>query len=332
MDPRVFRAVKGSSLVAKWERYWFEEVPSEAFALTRIAIGAAGLISLIGFLPVDLFWPLDGLASVPGTAGIRSYLLESGWSGLAGWVAFLTLFGSLVCMTAGLFTGPAVMACFIGSVLQPRWNSVPLSAAHGLLMSMLFCLVWADCGRLSVDERRRRLRSSTATTPEPQPVTPSHQPIWPLRLMRAQVATLYAASGLYKLLGASWRDGSATYHSTHQNVYGRIFYLHPVPPDFEWVFTLMTYGTLLWELSFPLMLLNRMTRRIALATGVMIHLGIWVTMEVGPFSPMILAAYVAFLDPHKAPQVVARLLSWRRSPRLTPLGTTTVSSDSTSAA
>ena len=296
------------TVVERWERFWFEDVPSEVFALVRIAIGAAGLLSLIGFMPIDVFWSVDGIAPLPGSGfGLRSYLLESGFSTAAGWVIFITLAASFTCMTVGLFTGTAVVACFFGSVLQARWNALPLTSGHTILVAVLFCLVWADCGgHFSVDALRRMRRTGDTAS--------KLQPIWPLRLIRAQVAILYAASGFFKLLGAGWRDGSAVHYTTSQNVYGRIFHVFTVPASLDWTFTLLTYLTLLWEIAFPFLLWNRTTRAAALLTGIGMHLGIWATMEVGPFSWVMLASYVAFLDPHELPVVLRHWVRGKAAP------------------
>jgi uncharacterized membrane protein YphA (DoxX/SURF4 family) len=212
-------------------------------------------------------------------------------------------------MTIGFLTNSVVLICFVGTLLQVHWNPLPLTSGHGVLLAALFCLVWADCGaRLSIDERRR---------PESDIDEGAFQPIWPLRLLRAQVGLIYATSGFFKLLGSAWRDGSAVYYTTAQNIFGRIFHVYPFPTDFNWVLTALTYATLLWELGFPFLLLNRFTRRVALITGVGMHLGIWATMEVGPFTWMILATYVAFLDPPSVQRTVAGWeLGTRRQPEV----------------
>jgi hypothetical protein len=289
-------------MIKRWERFWFAEVPSEAFALIRIVVGAAGLVSLIGFTPISMFWWPDGIAPLPEPGGVKSYLLESGFGEAAGWTLFLLLFASFACMTAGLFTGWAVAACFLGSVLQSRWNSLPLTSGHTVLVAVLFCLLWANCGaRLSFDTWRRG-RSM---------IENAQQPIWPMRLIRAQIALLYATSGFFKLLGPAWRSGSAVHYTTEQNVYGRVFHVYGLPDNLDWALSLVTYATLFWELGFPFLLWHRLTRRLALLTGVAIHLGVWATMEVGPFTWVVLASYVAFLDPH-----AVRRLSQRLSSRL----------------
>ena len=54
------------------------------------------------------------------------------------------------------------------------------------------------------------------------------------------------------------------------------------------------------------MMLNRTTRKLALLMGIGVHLGIWFLMEVGPFSWMMLASYVAFLEPRWAARFMVR--------------------------
>ena len=283
-------------VIEPFERFWFEEVPSDVFALARIAIGVAGLISLIGSVPVEMFWSPDGIFPLPGGGyDLKGNIVGSGFGGAVGWALFLTLLGSFVCMTVGLFTSTAVVTCFVGSVFQGYWNVLPLTSGHALLKTALFCLVWADCGaRLSVDARRSPVGVAGA------------QAIWPLRLIRAQVAIVYLSSGLFKLLGPAWRDGSAIHFTTGQNVYGRIFQAHALPANLDWLLTAITYATMFWELSFVFLLLNRVTRKVVLAIGVAVHLGILATMEVGPFTWMMLACYVAFLDPHAVAQFMSR--------------------------
>jgi hypothetical protein len=293
------------TFLGRWDRFWFEDVRSELFAVLRIAIGVTGLYSLLGFLPVDAFWSLDGISPLPGSGfGLRSYILASGLSPVLGWLIFLTLALSFICMILGLYSGVAVAACFLGSMLQPRWNPLPLTSGHTIMVAVLFCLVWADCGAcFSLDAWRRRRRGDDSP--------PTLQAIWPLRLIRAQVAILYLASGFFKLLGAGWRDGSSVHYTTTQNVYGRIFNVYAPPVGLDWTFTLLTYLTLAWELAFPLMLWNRTTRALALLTGIGMHLGIWATMEVGPFSWVMLASYFAFIDPDAAAAALRRVLGRR---------------------
>jgi hypothetical protein len=292
MAAGVFRAVVG-----RWERFWFDDVPSEAFAVVRLGVGTAGLASLVGFVPLEVFWSADGIVPLPEPGGLRSALVESGFSTWVARLVFAALAVSFVCVIAGAFTSAAIAACFLSSVFQTHWNPLPLTSGHTVLVAVLFCLLWSDCGaRLSVDGWRRRRPAADR----------ARLPIWPLRLIQLQIAIMYFTSGLFKLLGPAWRSGAAVHYTTGHNVYGRVLHVYPLPPTFDWMLTLLTYATLFWELSFPVLLLNRRTRVAALVVGVAMHIGIWLTMEVGPFSLMMIATYAAFVEPHALARLVNR--------------------------
>ena len=279
------------------ERFWFEDVPPHIFALLRVAFGVLGLIEVLGPWPPSMFWPLDGIVPLPGGGfGVRAALLGSslGAAGGYGLMAFLT--ACFTAMAVGVKSNVAVPAAFLGSLLHVHWNKLPLSSAHQVLIVVVFCLLWADTGAVwSVDawlQARARGRARLEAS------APAAQPIWPLRLVQCQVALIYASSGLWKLFGPVWRDGSGVYYALSNNMFHRVPIA--VPVEVSSLVALATYGTLLLELTFPLLLLTKPTRRIALAAGVILHLGLWLTLELGLFSWFMIASYLAFLDPQHA--------------------------------
>ena len=275
--------------MSQWERFWFRVVPSDSFSLLRILFGFTGLAELLTLLPVSTFWPLSGLVPITdiGTP-LRAIAESMGLGTVGGWGLFLFQLVSLTCMTLGIFTSPAIACSFAGSVLHSFWNALPLSGAHDVLTVMLFCLLWADCGGSpSVDSWLQSRRGKQIDDPA--------QPILPLRLIRGQVVLIYMNSALWKLFGATWRDGSTVHYVLNLNTFQR--FPGATPVSIEPLLTLATYGTLFWEMSFGFLMFNRWTRRAALTAGVLIHLGLWATLELGVFSLMMLSSYVAFADP-----------------------------------
>ena len=129
--------------------------------------------------------------------------------------------------------------------------------------------------------------------------------MWPLRLFRFQVCVIYGFTGLWKLQDVHWRDGSAL-HYVLSNTRFRRFPID-LPPWSAELLTVATYVTLGWELLFPVMVLWPTTRRMALVLGVLMHVGMLVTMELGPFPFVMLGSYLAFLEPDTVPQLAARL-------------------------
>ena len=78
----------------------------------------------------------------------------------------------------------------------------------------------------------------------------------------------------------------------------------PVP---MWLCQLSSWGTLVWEIGFPLLVAVRWFRPWALLAGVGLHLGILLTMEVGWFSQVTLCWYAVFLSGDTLGRIAARL-------------------------
>jgi hypothetical protein len=92
-----------------------------------------------------------------------------------------------------------------------------------------------------------------------------------------------------------------------------------IPGDLPEVFfgatVALTYLTLVWELTFPLLVCFRATRPVCAGDWLLLHLGMWVTLEVGAFMPTVLIAYVAFLDPCQTERAGATLATLGSSGR-----------------
>lgn len=272
-----------------WKRFWFEEAPPHIFALLRITIGAAGVLTMLGLIDVPLLMSLDGIAPTPGGGlGIRAAIVRHGLSNVGGWAMWIANFGAFAALTLGWRTPIASLAAFGCSLLMIWWNPLPLSAGQHLLHVLTLYPLFFDGGRVwSLDARARLARGL--------PLDLSGQPVWPLRLLQYQMCLMYFAAALWKLLDASWRDGTALHYILNYNAFQR--FPVEVPPASEPIVALLTYVTIVWEGLFPLAMFNRVTKRAALLIGVALHLGMWLMLEIGPFSPTVLAAYVAFLDP-----------------------------------
>jgi hypothetical protein len=286
----------------RWDAFWFRPTPPEIYGVLRISFGVVGLISLIGLVPIETFWDPDGLVPL-AQGGVKGALIDLGVGAIAGRALFVGLLVSFTCMAVGYRSTWAVAACFVGTILQSFWNSLPLAGGNEVLGILLFCLLWADCSAPpSLDSwlRTRGGRKTASSSGD------SDQPMWPVRLIRFQIAFIYVNSAFWKLLGPTWRDGSTIHYVMNLNTFQRF----PVSPPVgaEWILTLATYITLFWEMSFPIMLFHRWTRRVALLMGVFLHLGLWVALELGPFSWVMLASYIAFLDPGFVSRMTGRWL------------------------
>jgi len=146
------------------------------------------------------------------------------------------------------------------------------------------------CGAVwSVDSLLRRRQSTTHHSP-----LTTRQPVfiwpWALRLLFVQMALIYFLNGFYKLVGPHWRAGDVL-----QSVLGNIqwarwsFAQLPLPyPAVQG----LTWLVLFWELGFPLLVAMRPFRNLTLWVGVLLHVGLAVSLQLGLFSFYMLCLYL----------------------------------------
>ena len=299
-----------SPFVERWRRFWFDEIPPHSYALIRILIGVVGAMTIIGAWN-PAFWQVDGIMPPAAASHSWPWLTAHGLGDIVGLSLRWTLLAGFVALALGVQTQIVALGIFLGSAGMIWWNPAPFSGGQQLLHNITFPLVFVDSGAVwSVDAFRRARRGEIQPRPEP---------IWPLRLWQYQLAMLYLAAGLWKMANPDWRSGFALHYVLNNLVYQRI--PGEVPHALFWPTVFLTYLTLAWELAFPVLIWFRRTRPAMLLIGLALHLGMWVTMEVGAFMPTVLIAYVAFLDPWRTEPRVRRLFSFRRAQTAIPVST-----------
>jgi len=297
--------LRGTRLIDRWQLFWWAAIPPHIYALLRILFGFIGTATLLSLRDVQTFWSPNGLVPLDDHGlGLKAFVVAHGLQSVAGPLLYFACLAAFFAMMVGFRSGLAVTFALTASLVQLSWNDLPLSGAHAAVQAVLFCLIWADCGAVwSVDAWLAHRRAATSASPFATDV------IAPLRLIRFQVALIYLNSGLWKLYNPYWRDGSAVHFVLNQNPFHRFPWMLPV--DLQWLTTVASYFTLFWEIGFAFMVLFAPTRRLALIGGIVLHLGMMAFIEIGPFHWVMLATYVAFLDPetipHFAEMVVRRI-------------------------
>jgi hypothetical protein len=176
---------------------------------------------------------------------------------------------------------------------------------------LLFYLVLTPCGAVwSVDRWLSRRWQGRA---EPVFIHP-----WALRLLFVQMTAIYFCNGLFKWDGEHWRSGSSLYYVLGDLTLARWSYA-ALPLPFA-LTRLLSWAVLVWEVSFPLLMLApwlvggvgrlpfvphwlveplvtalRWLRILALGFGALFHLGIWLALEIGLFPPYMLCFYLPLL-------------------------------------
>jgi hypothetical protein len=121
---------------------------------------------------------------------------------------------------------------------------------------------------------------------------------FPVRILELQIAWIYLATGIEKLAGTLWLNGTATYYALQlEHTFGR-WWARPIAMQ-PFLMQLMSWGTIAVELGFlPLTIIpSRLTRILAVVGAAGLHTGILLLMNVGNFPVIMLSALVLFLPP-----------------------------------
>jgi len=279
-----------------WQRFWHDPLRAERLGLTRVLFAAA-------LLGDQLFQYLPYLADFYGPTGIAPAGLNDDWA-LQTWrwtvLLFNTddmhivvpLFWTWVAATFLFLVGwhtrwISILVWFLTLCFHNR-NTALLNFGDDLLRNALFLLMISPCGcAFSIDAwRQRRQHPGSGST---------LIPAWPVRLLQIQLCMMYFSTGLAKLVRepdwftGTWWDGTSMHYVL--NIVTRARWSFAQLPLPLWVTAPMTYSVVAWEVLFPLLVLFPRTRKWALWFGVLLHLGILATIEIGWFSFYSLAMY-----------------------------------------
>lgn len=196
------------------------------------------------------------------------------------------------CMIAGLATRLSAACAFVLLMSFHHLNPNMLNAGDALLrIGLLYLALMPSWRALSLDRRIAARFGWKAA---------SDAPVWSLRLAQIQLCIMYVMTGIDKaarfdaanLSASAWVDGSAIAKALRFTTIARTDWLTWVP---VWATAPWAWVTLLWEILFPVLVMFRRTRPWALALGVLVHGGIFLTMEVTHFSLTTLSFYWLFV-------------------------------------
>ena len=294
-----------------WDALWFRQVDARLLGLLRIALGLTLAFTHLCLLPeVDTL--LGANAALWADKGARWWeysvydrITDPGTLR----AVHLALTVPPLLMAAGIGGRLSTLVSFLSLLMVAHANGTMLNSGDLLLRQWNLILLVAPATRaLSVDAWIAARRG--------RPL-PTVAPVLVLRLVQLQLAWMYFDSGLAKWLGDEWTGGRATYYSLHVERLQRF-------PDhmtavMGWAPVIyssaaMTYVTVYWELLWPLLVLWRPTRRLAIGVGLVIHAGIAATLMVAQFSAAATLGYLAYLDPERVGAWLHRRLGWGPPP------------------
>jgi len=296
---------------SRWVAFTGEVERASVMAAFRIAVGALTLATLVHSALGDVVSTLWIDAGYGGAVALGEgpwlVALFGGPTPAVVWTVFAVACAAsiLVCVGAGGRV-PAMVAAHTSWALT-RINGSAGGGYDLLITNALFLIFVSGANRTaSVDCRVRTGRWTSDDL----------VPAWPRRLLILQLLVMYAATGLQK--------GSPVWNPL--GGYTALYYVLQDPNwrrfDLSWVGGYMpivrvaTAVTWHFELGAPFLFLwywadrtrarggwlrRALTRfdlrKVFVAIGVGLHLGVFVALDVGPFSPLSLAYYLALFSP-----------------------------------
>lgn len=274
-----------------WDRFWFTPADPLPLALVRIAAGALlAWSALVWLMDADAFFGPHGWLRDGDVWRMNDQPWQWSWffaasSPTAVRVLLLMTLAAGLCLAVGLGTPVAAvvgLAGFLSAVNRTPLTVFGFDDALGMLLIPL--AIGPSGAVLSLD---RRLGLSTA------PAGPSVGANVCLRLIQVHLCIVYFFSGIAKLLGASWWEGTAIWGAVANSRYRTL--------DLTWLarhpllVNALTLGTLFWEVSYPALVWPRLTRRLAIAMGILVHGGIGLAMGMKEFALAMIVANLAFV-------------------------------------
>lgn len=277
---------------------WMLDGPraTTSVALLRAVVGVCGVAFYLSDYRLRhlLFGP--GVLETPQMADQRLTLSGSAslYQAVSGATGFDVLFhlglGLAVLVAIGV-GGRLVLALhyvFIWSLYAT--NPLLLDGGDNIIMIVGLLLLLTRChDRLAVSLLWRRPRPPWRAT------VLLHNTA--LLMMAGQICVVYLMAGLYKVQGRLWQDGTALYYVlrvpefTWPGVTEHLF-------RFDWLLVVGAYATVWISIYFPLLVLVRRTRLLAVLLMTGFHVSIALLMGLTSFAAIMVACDLLFVNRH----------------------------------
>lgn len=273
-----------------------------SFAVLRILYGLGLLITLVPSIPErSLLW---GPASfwVDAEAKRRGFFtfdtLFPKDNPLVFDLVFFLMVAVVILFTIGYQTRLATVMVLIFVFSLQANNPYVLNGGDTLYRITLLFLIFANLGaHFSVDswlaERRRRREVARKPLVPNHIVNAAHNVS--LILCCFQIIVVYVVSGIWKLHGDEWLDGTALFYALRIDA----FMVYPAFNELLWQSSLLIYIATfiaLWvQTLFPIALLWRPSRIFVLVSLVFMHSGIGILLGLWPFSLLMIALDMLYI-------------------------------------
>jgi hypothetical protein len=282
------------SVSADWNRFWYTPADPSLLGLIRILTGLMLVYThAVWGLALPDFYTSTGwispalVRSMVANQSVYSFwfLVPDGWIWPAYGISML-IFGLF---TIGLFTRVTSILAVVVAVSFA--NRVP-AALFGLdqinILLTMYLAIGPSGKALSLDRWLSQRRSEL-----PVPPMASAGANLAIRLIQVHMCVIYFFAGISKLQGQAWWDGEAMWKAfanlEYQSMDMTWLAWHP------WLVNAMTHFSVVWEISFCVLIWRPRWRPLVLAGAVALHVGIGACLGMWTFGLIMLVGCASFL-------------------------------------
>lgn len=222
------------------------------------------------------------------------------------WICYSAMLVALIGVLLGIGTRFCLAVVFVLFTSFAHRNNLIVDSEDTVFRLMTFYLFLAPAGEYWslknwLAKHRNQLPRATSTNSTESGERAVEQgrgvkkfSIWPLRLIQIQTSLILFTTGIEKLQGKEWLDGTALFYVSRLDDF---FYRFPVPGFlFEssgWI-ALMTWATLVIELGLPILIWIPKTRWFALIGVFIFHLSLEYSMNLFLFQWIMMVGWLSF--------------------------------------
>lgn len=313
-------AARCRAMAESWNGFWFAPRAPDMLGVIRILTGLMLVYThAVWGLRLHDFFGADGWLSAEAVAMLQAdqtvvsfwWWVPPGWTGMVHVVALVVL----AVFTLGLFTRVTSILSFL--IVISYANRVP-AALFGLdqinAMLTLYLAIGPSGDAFSLDRlvaRWRATRRADGANGARTAVGPpkSSGANLAIRLIQVHICVIYFFAGVSKLQGQAWWNGEAMWLAFANLEYQTtdMTWLAAYP----WLVNVMTHVTVLWEISFCMLIWRPSLRPLVLFIAVPLHVGIGACLGMWTFGLAMLIGCSAFL-PSELPRLAINRLRRRR--------------------
>lgn len=227
------------------------------------------------------------------------------------WALHWAALGVFVLLIFGLFTRTVAVLSWLIAVSYTQRNPQAMFGLDGI-NTMLSMYLWVGpCGACySLDSwlknRKEKNLAAGQGRGEALAVRPIELSITAniaIRLIQLHMCLIYLFSAIGKLQGESWGSGVALWGAVANREYQSL--------DATWlaayplVVSILTHLTVMWELTYSVLVWPRLWRPLVLAMAVGVHLGIGIWMGMMSFGLAMIVGNMAFVESYYVRTIVS---------------------------